>query len=196
MRLLYPKSNQFPFDDVCKRIIQELEKRGWKAPHITVRFHKEPTFSAVLHISGPDFILSFFDFGLSRSDDLAAVHEISIPGKKIEVYSTECGPTLYTGSIPTIAALKRRPTKYKGFCLCKETDGDESCEGRPHIHTNRRSPLLISDEDGPDGKPKTLDTAEVMEEFRQYLEEVVLQRIMSHPVAKPAETTSDSATCS
>jgi hypothetical protein len=57
-----------------------------------------------------------------------------------------------------------------------------------HIHPGCRSPLLVHTNDlgceyDPEGdEPKLFRTAEVMAEFKQYLEEVVLKTIASHPI--------------
>jgi hypothetical protein len=39
MQFLYPKSRQFPFDEVCEQIVRALEARVWKVPGFSIEFH-------------------------------------------------------------------------------------------------------------------------------------------------------------
>lgn len=95
---------------------------------------------------------------------------------------------------------------YKGGCDCRATGGasfeavgflmahinrnTQSLVQMHHTHPGQRSPVLVHTNDlgreyDPEGKePKMFKTAEVMEEFRQYLKDVVLNAIMSHPIPK------------
>jgi hypothetical protein len=100
--------------------------------------------------------------------------------------------------------LNRKPRKhlvYSGGCNCQATAGAsfeatsfilaESAAARSkliHRHRGRRSPLLVHDNDlgreyDPLGdEPTMLQTVDVMEEFTQYLETVVLKMINAHPI--------------
>ena len=39
MQFLYPTSRMFPVDEVCEKIVRELEKRDWNVPDINVEFY-------------------------------------------------------------------------------------------------------------------------------------------------------------
>lgn len=91
--------------------------------------------------------------------------------------------------------------EYKGGCDCRNSRGaafegislitailggdHKSLQGMRHTHPGHRSPLLVHTNDlnreyDPEGdEPKFFRTDEVMEEFIVYLEEVVLNRIIS-----------------
>lgn len=97
--------------------------------------------------------------------------------------------------------------QYKGGCDCRATDGasfeavsflmahltgDAAALARMyHTHSGRRPPVLIHTNDlnrefDPEGdEPKVFKTAEVMDEFRKYLADVVMKTISSYPI--PAE---------
>ncbi len=229
MQFLYPTSQQFPFDEVCGRIVYELERRNWKVPGITVDFHEygsgEQKFRCASNIKGPDFKIHFcrvqrlMDGG--RYNDIAGVNEIAIPKKQIGVYEDESGPTfcLYVGNdwekdrekffngSKVNSKLYKEPRlylKYKGGCDCCATRGasfeavglltalltsdQEALSRMHHTHQGRRPPVLIHDNDlgreyEPEGdEPKIFKTDEVMEEFRQYLESVVLKMVLEHPI--------------
>jgi hypothetical protein len=75
-----------------------------------------------------------------------------------------------------------------GFLTAALTDDSEKLSQMTHIHSGRRPPLLVHTNDlnreyDPEGDEPTLfRTATVMEEFKHYLEEVVLKMIVSHPI--------------
>jgi hypothetical protein len=95
--------------------------------------------------------------------------------------------------------------QYKGACDCGSTagaafegislltnmiTGDKKALSRmTHTHSGRRSPLLVHDNDlnreyePEDDEPIRFKTEGVFEEFRRYLEDVVLRMIMSEPEA-------------
>jgi hypothetical protein len=94
--------------------------------------------------------------------------------------------------------------KYTGGCDCRSTAGasfeaiglltaiiDKDAKRLSqmrHTHSGRRSPLLVHTNDlgrdyNPEGnEPRFFRTADVLEEFRQYLEKVVLKSIASSPI--------------
>lgn len=98
--------------------------------------------------------------------------------------------------------------KYTGGCDCRATRGAsfeavgffvatligdaDKLARMTHTHSNRRPPLLVHTNDlnreyDPEGdEPKLFRPTKVMAEFKQYLEEVVLKMIVSHPI--PTET--------
>lgn len=226
MQFLYPISRQFPFDEVCGRIVRELEKRSWHVPDITVEFHDYGTgFRRVSYIKSQDFKLWFcrvqrlMDGG--GYNDTAGVNSITIPKKEIRIHEDESGPTLYlyvgndyerdrknfmSGS-KVNSKLDGKPRtylQYNGGCICRATHGAafkatglltallnsdrEALSRMHHTHRGRRPPILIHNNDlgreyEPEGdEPKIFNTDEVMEEFKQYLESVVLKMVLDHPL--------------
>lgn len=103
MQFLYPVSRQFPFDEICEQIVRELEKRNWQVPGIDVEFHEYGSgaqkFRLVSKVQGRDFRLWFCRQQSAISGgpwiDIAAVSEITIPKKQLDVYHDESGPTFY-----------------------------------------------------------------------------------------------------
>ncbi len=217
MQFLYPKSRQFPMDEVCERIVRELEKRNWDVPGITVEHDTygsgDEKMTLVGKIDGADFRLLFgrpqglAPGGRFRFNDVAAVSELTIPGKDLNVYEDESGPTLYLyvgndwekdrerfmNGPKVNSKLYGEPKtylEYEGQCGCRQTG---SFAGVFHTHPDRRPPLLVHtndigrEYDRERDEPETFMTGSVMEEFRRYLTDVVLKTIMSHPI--PAEKT-------
>ena len=62
-QFLYPRSRQFPFDEIAENIVRALEKRNWNVPGIEVEFDTygsgEAKYKYVKRITGKDFILYF-----------------------------------------------------------------------------------------------------------------------------------------
>lgn len=189
-KFLYPHSRQYPFDEVAERIVRALEKRNWKVPGISVEFDTygsgEAKFKKVSEIHGKNFKLYFCRFQgrlKGRWNDTAALHEVYIPKQIIGVYSDESGPSyyLYVGenwdedkewfmnSIKVHAKIKQEPRKYlryKGNHYTKATE-------------------LVSDNDldreySPMGdEPRRFNLDEKFKEFTSWLEEYVLNYILS-----------------
>lgn len=212
IQFLYPNVRQFPFDETCEQIVRELEKRNWQVPGIDVEFREygsgEQKFRAVSWIKSQDFKLWFHriqrTIAYGQWNDIAAVSEIVIPKKELYVCEDESGPTfyLYVGNdyerdrekfMNSSKIHGKRDGKpkmylqYKGECHC-HSDSDDWFAKLPHTHQGRRPPLLVHTNDSdreydPEGdEPTFFSTNVVMEEFKQYLEEVVLQMIVSHPI--------------
>lgn len=206
MEFLYPIVRQFPFDEVCEQIVRELEKRNWKVPGIDVEFRDYGSgaqkFRAVSQIKNRDFKLWFSRIQRTmpggRWNDIAAVSQIVIPKKELNVYGDESGPTFYlyvgddyerdcekfmNGS-KVLSRLYNEPRMYLEY---KGAWSNPAC----YIHPGKRPPLLVHTNDlgreyDPEGdEPEVFHTDEVMAEFRQYLKKVVLKMIVSRPV--PAE---------
>ena len=208
MQFLYPTKHQFPFDEVCGLIVRALEARAWKAEGFVVDFRVYGSGAQkVRYVSSVQSDQSAIDLGQhdvkidfgrpqetlpgGRLNDCAAVNEVRIPRRSLRVYEDESGPTynVYVGnaweqdrstwwSRPN-ARLNNEPR------LCVRYSGD----GR---FRNRRSGSLSWDKDGreygPEGDEPTLfSMAEVMEEFRVYLNDVVLPAIEAFPVADTLE---------
>lgn len=98
---LYPRSRQFPFDEVCEQIVRSLEARNWNVPGLTVDFDVYGTgmqkYRFVQYIKGGDFKLWFCrtQANMGAWNDIAAVAEIIIPQKELHVYQDESGPSYY-----------------------------------------------------------------------------------------------------
>jgi hypothetical protein len=203
---LYPTSRQFPFDEVCEQIVRTLEDRNWDVPGITVEFHNygsgDQKYRLVSDIRGDGFQLHFgrVQRRLGHYNDTAAVSQLVIPGKQLDIYDDESGPTYYVYVGESWERDKERFLRgskvnsrldregrwylmYKGACRCGASDFGQ------HYHSGRRPPLLVHDNDlgreyDTNGlEPKSYRTSEVLEEFRSWLQDTLLARILEHPPA-------------
>lgn len=199
---LYPTSRQFPVDAVCEAIVRELEKRNWEVPGISVEFNTygsgHQKFRLVRYIIGENFKLWFCRIQRTMPgghwNDTAAVTELIIPRKELHVHEDESGPTLrvYVGndweadrewfmrSAKVNTRLHNEPRRHL------EYSGSISLTGKSY-YPGRRPPYLVTNSDlgrqytPEEGEPTHYDTAAIMEEFRQWLEENVLNVILSQP---------------
>lgn len=204
---LYPTSRQYPIDDVCDKIVRELEKRNWQAPGITVEFNVygagKQKYRHVATIKGLDFKLWFCRVQRllpgGNWNDIAAVSEVKIPGKEMHVYEDESGPTYYhyvgdnwerdreafMNVSKVNSKLKNKPRLYLQYSGAFSKDNGpyrSSLQGtrRPYlVHTND-----LGREYDPEGKePKFFWTADVMADFTRYLKQEVLEKlILSQPI--------------
>ena len=205
MQFLYPKSRQFPFDEVGEQIVRALEARAWKVPGFSVEFREYGSGAQKLrYVSSIQSDQSAIDLahhdvriefgrpqGLlpgGRWNDTAAVNEVRFLRRSLRVYDDESGPTyyIYVGdawecdrstwwSRPN-ARLNKEPR------LCVKYSG-----WRPY---HGRASSLAWDKDGreygPEGEePQSFPTHEVMEEVRAYLRDIVLPAIETYPVVEP-----------
>lgn len=203
MQFLYPTSRQYPIDEVCEKIVRELELRNWQVPDMEVEFHDygsgEQMFRVLQSIKGTDFYMRFgrpqrtMDGG--HWNDTAAISEIGIPRKILSVFNDESGPTfyLYVGKDwekdqtrffrgPKVNSRLRNERRiylrYSG----------RADEGGRYTISGQRSPFLVHDDDlGREysprkGEPHVLMTEEVMQEFNDYLSGNVLAAICTQPV--------------
>ncbi len=100
---LRPFVRQFPFDETCVQIMDELEARSWQVPGVSVTFHAygtgEQKFRSVKRIDTEDVTIKFGRqqrlLHGGRFYDTAAAHQIAIPGRLLAVYQGESGPTFY-----------------------------------------------------------------------------------------------------
>lgn len=203
---LYPKSRQYPVDEVCEQIVRALEARNFDVPNIRVEFYGsgsgEQHFRYVSVIEGSDFRLTFGRFQGTLPggcwSDVAAVSGLSVNRKVIHIYKDESGPSLrlYVGSDWELdkAAFMRgwscnskldgKPRTY----LCYRAVCNCGSSTYTHTHPGHRAPLLIADNDlgreyDPEpGDPTSFRTADVLEEFRVYLRDVVLAAIEAAPI--------------
>lgn len=175
-QFLYPTSRQYPMDEVCERIVRELEARNWSVPGITVEFDTYGTgaerFRLVRMIKGADFRIYFCrkqrTMPGSRWNDTAAVNGITIPKQQISVYHDESGPSyvLYVGKDwekdrdwfmhaafvnSKLCDEPRRYLRYRGAWKKPYEDGPS------YIFPGQRPPVLSHDNDlGREYEPKKI----------------------------------------
>ncbi|QQG45190.1 MAG: hypothetical protein HYW89_04300 [Candidatus Sungiibacteriota bacterium] len=201
MEFKYPTSRQFPFDEVCEKIVHALEVRNWKVPGIKIEFNQwgtgEEKYRFVSVIEGANFQLQF---SLIR---IESVSQINIPGMELNVYSDESGPGfyLYVGDdwnrdrkmfelgSKCNSKLRGEPRiylRYEGICHCDNTMNLP--QSLPHLHRGKRSPLLrhtndLDREYDPVGhEPKEFVTSEIFTKFTDWLSENVLRVIEVQPL--------------
>jgi hypothetical protein len=194
MQFLYPKSRQFPFDEVCEQIVRALHARDWKVPGFKVSFRDYGSGAQKLrYVGGIVSDQSAIDLGMhdveirfgrpqdqlpgGRWNDVAAVDEVRIAKQALHVYNDESGPTLnvYVGD-----AWEQDRTAYWGRCNTRLDGLPRKClrySGQSG-YRNARAAILGAVEDhreyAPEGdEPQFYNTAEVMEEVRAYLQNVL-----------------------
>lgn len=196
-QFLYPKSRQYPFDEVCERIVKEIEQRAWDIPGVTVEFDTygtgDATYRYVSNIEGDDFRLHFCrPQGLlapeRKWNDIAAVNRLVIPRHELTVYDDESGPTLavYVGNdwdadkqafkhgLKVNSKLYEQPRTYLLY--------------HGHGYNRRRAGALAHNNDlGREyelepGDIPFYETAVLFERFRLWLEDHVLSSILDAPV--------------
>lgn len=179
---LYPKSRQYPIDEVCEKIVKALERKKWKVPGIQVTFFNsgkgEEKYRQVYEIKGENFKLHFGRIQgqiNSLKNDTAAIGQVTIPQKELHIYGDESGPTYYT---------------YQGNNWEKDKEhfisGGWTFHDQPsHIleysgnsrYVGLRSPCLFKKR-GMEG-PDFYETQKVFEEINTWLNENVLPIIES-----------------
>ncbi|MEC7838591.1 MAG: hypothetical protein VX777_00975 [Chlamydiota bacterium] len=205
---LYPKSREYPFDEVCEKIVRALEKRSWTVPGIEVQFldyedHDE-RYRQVSTIQSKDFSLRFWRVQ-ERIDywkkNTAAIGTIKIPQKALVVYENAAGPTFYTyvgknweqdresfmNDYKLHSKLKNRARiylKYKGSCDPVDlTNRYENC----------KNPYLVNDtEDGKeyrarDEEPTYYNSSEIFREVNDWLTNNILSKIETIKETKKIE---------
>jgi len=200
-RFLYPYSRQFPFDEVAEKIVKALEKRNWKVPGIVVKFHTygsgEAKYKRVSEIKGNDFKLHFCRVQGKLDDywnDTAALEDVFIPKQEMSFYDDESGPSfcLYVGnnweadkewfmnSIKVHSKLNKQPRKYLKY------SGERMYRGA------RAKELVFNHDLGreysPEGdEPRRFNLSKKFKEITEWLEENVLNYILSFPEVEREE---------
>lgn len=203
---LYPISRQFPVDEVCSTIVKELEKRNWDVPGIDVEFGEygtgERKFRYVQYLRGKGFKLWFCrvqgSLG-STHNDIAAITEINIPQRELNLYEDESGPTFYVyvgynwerdcdwfmNGSKVNSKLNEEPRRYLRF------SGGWKRPKEPRYQFTRsgqRAPYIVHDNDlgreydPAPGEPDWFKTSDIMNEFTLWLEKNILGYIMSEPI--------------
>lgn len=211
---LYPRYQLYPFDAVAAQIVHALEARNWQVPGVRVEFDSYGSgwekYTLVRELSGEDFLLRFGRIQAHLSDnwnDTAAVSELIIPGKQLDVYEDYSGPTLYVyvgrnwkrdrddflHSLKVNAKLYHMPRQFLQYTGSIYHDQHVTID-------NRLMPYLTSDSDlgrqyEPRGRePRFYRTDDVLAEFTRWFTNNVLGYILSFPeteatqVAKPLLT--------
>lgn len=192
-KFLYPHSRQFPFDETAEKIVRAIEKRNWKVPGITVKFHTygsgEAKYQMVSYISGDNFKL-FFCCIQGHLDgywnDTAALHEVCIPKQILEVYGDESGPSYY------LYVGKDWEAEKQWFMNSTKVNSKLNKEPRRYLRYTgntykQRAKELVADNDlgreyePKDDEPIRLNLNEIFKEFNEWLEENVLQYILNFP---------------
>lgn len=201
---LYPKGTQYPFDEVCEKIVRVLEKRNWNTSGIEVNFVNDTlgrqTFRRVTKISGNNFRLTF---GREQGriapglKDLAAVHEIVIPKRELTVYAEEEGPNyrIYAGDNwyrdehtfmnggRLQSKLYNEPKIYLIYGGALNPQSENGWRGKRYGGGNNRNPYLVNDDDvgreyrANEDEPKYFHTDQVYQEIQAWLESNVLWRL-------------------
>ncbi len=197
--MLYPKSRQFPFDEVCEQIVRALLARNWKVPGFAVTFSDYGSGAQKLrYVRDVTSDQSAIDLGQhdvkisfgrpqghlpgGRFNDVAAVREVRIAKRALRVYEDESGPTysVYVGDdweFDRSAYWDRYNARLDGLPRkCLRYSGARYQGHLVAVEDSREYTPAADD-------PQTYSTAEVMEEVRAYLQEVVLPAIEEHPVA-------------
>lgn len=200
-KFLYPHSRQFPFDEVAEKIVKAIENRNWKVPGITIDFDTygtgETKYQMIRHITG-DYFKLYFCRVQGRLEghwnDTAALHSVCIPKQILEVFEDESGPRYYyyvgkdwdsdkdwfMNSIKVNSKLNKDPRRYLQY------------EGRRYYQGTRAKELLANNdlnrEYSPKGnEPISFNLEEKFKEFTEWLEENVLNYILSFPEADVVE---------
>ena len=193
-KFLYPRSRQFPVDEVAEKIVRAIEKRNWKVPGIRLEFEtygfRGVDYIYISTISGDNFKLEFLRSQREIFDgvnDIAAIYKMIIPKEQLSVYQDESGPAyvMYVGdnwdrdkewfmtSFKFHDKMNNKPKKYLRY------EGDKRCE---------RSENLVAIKDcreyGPEGdEPVSFNLEETFKRFNDWMEKNILSYILSFPEA-------------
>lgn len=198
---LYPKSRQYPFDEVCEKIVRALAGRNWKVPGIQVKFCDRGTgelkYRHVYTIKGENFRLLFSrDQGYINPSkyDVAAIEEMVIPQKELHVFSDESGPTLYTyigdnweddkDTFVNKVKVYSKSKIYLRYSGASKMNGD--LQGS---YMDSRKEFLVHKNYGE--VPKYFHTDQIFQEFKDWLTAHVLEKIELVDVALNVELTSE-----
>lgn len=207
MQFLYPKSRQFPFDEVSEQIVRALQARNWKVPGFVIEFHDYGSGAQKLRcVSSITSDQSAIDLGHhdvriefgriqgllpeGRYNDTAAVQEVRLPRRALRVYEDESGPTYY---VYVGDSWERDRSKWWSRPNARLNNEPRVCvKYSGHRPYRGRAGTLAWDQDGreygPEGdEPTSFRTHEIMEEVRVYLCGVVLPAIEEYPTAAAPE---------
>ena len=202
MEFLYPKSRQFPFDEVCEQIVRALQARNWKVPGFLVKFYDYGSgaqkLRRVLSVTSDQTDIKIA-FGRpqgtlpgGRWHDCAAVAEVQLPKRSLRVYEDESGPTyhVYVGDdwerdrSTWWTRLNARLDKDPRLCVHYKGAYPRYHGERP-VHLDAERDFREYEPEGDE--PQSFCTDTVMEEFRAYLADIVLPAIEAYPTVEVVE---------
>lgn len=197
-QFLFPNHKGLPPERVCGQIVHELKKRQWLVPGVVVNFRdygEEESLRYVDRIQGQNWKLKFGRAQRSKKTlsggyvDKAGIASITIPKKQLLLLSTDYVYLyLYVGadylweddqeafmhnSKQEGSKALKEPRTYLAYLLAPETNFD----GRPLLllHTNEEG----REYDPQGSEPRKFLFDEVMREFTHYLEDIVLQAVVT-----------------
>jgi hypothetical protein len=189
-----PSRAQFgQLDTVCNTIVEELEKRNFDIPNLSVEFclNYQKGSITVCEVIGEDFKLFFAG---------NRIYTMNIPQKELSVFDDNSGPTLnvYVGNCwkrdkeefmngsKVNSKLDGEPKLYLRYNGAFGLPNSELSHCYPSSWKNHLRPYLIHNNDlghDPDeGEATFYSTSAVFDEFSNWLEKNVLEYILSFPV--------------
>jgi hypothetical protein len=195
----FPEVEEYPFDNVCKNIVQALYQRGWSVPGITVEFdesfigHNRSMW--VNHVKGDDFHIDFFRVQSrdheSKLTNMAAANRIGIPKWQLEVYEDYSGPSFYVYVGENWDVEKNR--FFRGLKVNSKLYGEPRTYLKYSGTDSKYSNTLKHDHDigreyelNPDDKSIYL-IKEVYDGITGWLVDNVLNMILKYPTTPPVE---------
>jgi hypothetical protein len=189
-KFLYPISRQYPIDEVCEKIIRQLEIHNWRVPGIQVEFDEygtgEEKYRLVRTVSGDNFKLWFcrVQRRLGHYNDTAAVNVLNIPKMELSVYEDGSGPTFYY-----YVGSDWRKDK-NAFVNCSKVNSKLNKEPRMYLCYSGRSngATLVHNNDlgreyDPKGRePHSFLKDDIFNRISKWLEKYVLTYIYSQPI--------------
>lgn len=202
---LYPRMDLFPFDEVSKRIILALEARAWNVPGVVVEFSMRnqlaPKISHVRCIRTNECRLTFarmqgyVPYENREIADHAGLGAIVIPTAEIRIEEDGRVSAFYT-NVGRNAELflsdrrmgNKREDHSRTYLLYAPSFQSSKAFVETVWHPHERAPFLVHTNDRhrecdlEPGDPPFFETAQVLEEFRRWLEIELLAHIEAHPI--------------
>lgn len=209
-KFLYPHSRRFPFDEVSEKIVRAIEKRNWKVPGITVEFQTygsgEAIFQYVKSIVGDNFKLEFgrsqasikdFD-GTVIFNDAAALRTAYIPKQGLQISSVDSYDVSYFLYIGENWDKDKHQfmDSFNSFDenYAKKYNKPRTCLLYIGSYVNFKSTELIAESYCgrycyPErNEPTRINLEQTFKTFVSWLEEYVLNYIISFPESDTIET--------
>lgn len=203
VKFYYPTINQYPVDDVCRKIVLALEKHHWLFPGIKVEFDdlvdddKDSTiYRRVLNIEGHNFKIWFcrkqgFEGSLAGWNNTAAAHAINIPQKELIIYPRASETQLYVyvnknlkEDLNNFVSIENQSVKkyekpHAYFVYDAVFNKPEGATSVPEIEEERLPPYLELNKKSKEeyspakGTPAYFTTDAIFKEFVSHLEGVL-----------------------
>ncbi len=196
----FPTVEEYPFDTVCKNIVQALHQRGWNVPGITVEFDEyfkgHAIAKRVSEIKGADFYINFSRVQSREGNitNMAAASTIGIPKWLLSVYGDHSGPSFYVYVGNNWEAEKSQ--FFTGLKvnskLCGEPRTYLAYTGSPYKNANmvKHTNDIGREYDLQPGDMESYPTKTVYNTIAEWLSENVLNVINTYPVTTPVEVES------